>query len=212
MLVRLHRGFRGQNLGPLIPILIGSWETAYHITAHWWLRQPREGRASYCSSLLWLFAISWTAALQASLSFTISRSLLKLMSIESIMPSNHLILCCSLLLLPSIFPNIRVLSKELTLRIRWTKYWSISFSINTSNEHSGLISIRVTGLIFLLSKRLSRVFTSTTIQKQQYFSTQPSLWSNSHIHIQLLEKPQLWLDGLLPAMWCLFLIYCLGLS
>ena len=80
---------------------------------------------------------------QASLSFTISQSLLKLMSIESVMLSNHLILCCSLLLLPSIFPSIRVFSKESALHIRWPKYWSSSFSINPSNEYSGLISFRI---------------------------------------------------------------------
>ena len=81
----------------------------------------------------------WTAEHQASLSFTISGSLLKLMSIESVMPSNHFILCHPLLLLPSIFPNTRVFSNELTLHIKWPKYWSFSFSINPSNENSGLI-------------------------------------------------------------------------
>ena len=86
--------------------------------------------------------IPWTAALQASLSFTISRSLLKLMSIESVMPSNHLILCCPLLLLPSIFPSVWVFSSESVLPIRWPKYWSFSFSISPSNEDSGLISFR----------------------------------------------------------------------
>ena len=85
----------------------------------------------------------WTAALQASLSFTISQRLLKFMSIESVMPSNHLILCHPLLFLPSIFPSIRVFSNELALHIRWPKYWSFSFSISPSNEHSGLISFRI---------------------------------------------------------------------
>ena len=83
----------------------------------------------------------WTAAHQASLSFTVSQSLLKLMSIESVMPSNHLILCCPLLLLPSVFPSIRVFSIESGLRIRWPKYWN--FNISPSNEHSGLISFRM---------------------------------------------------------------------
>ena len=90
-----------------------------------------------------LFANPWTAALQGSLSFTNSQSLLKLMSIESVMPSNHLILCCPLLLLPSIFPSTRVFSSELVLHIRWPKYWSFSFSISPSNEYSGLISFRI---------------------------------------------------------------------
>ena len=91
-------------------------------------------------SCVQLFATPWTAAFQASLSFTISRSLLRLMSIESVMPSNHLILCRLLLLLPSILPSIRVFSNESALHIRWPKYWS--FSIRTSNEYSGLISFR----------------------------------------------------------------------
>ena len=85
----------------------------------------------------------WTAARQASLSFTSSWTLLRLMSIESVMPSNQLILCCPLLLLPSIFPSIRVFSNESTLHIRWPKYWSFSFNISPSNEYSGLISFRI---------------------------------------------------------------------
>ena len=99
-----------------------------------------------------------------SLSFTISQSLLKLMSIELGMPSNHFILCRPLLLLPSISPSIRVFSNESALHNRWPKYWSFSFSISPSNKYSGLISFR-TGLISLQSKGLSRVFPSTTIQR-----------------------------------------------
>ena len=91
----------------------------------------------------------WTAACQASLSFTISRSLLKFMSIESVMPSNHLILCHCLLFLPSIFPSIRVFSNELVLHIWYPKYWSFSFSISPSNEYSGLISFRMDWLNLL---------------------------------------------------------------
>ena len=90
-----------------------------------------------------LFATPWTAAHQASLSFTTSQSLLKLISIESVMPSNHLIFCCPLLLLPSIFPNKRVFSNEWALRLRWPKYWSFSFRISPSNEYSGLISFKI---------------------------------------------------------------------
>ena len=126
-----------------------------------------------------LLATPWTAACQASLSFTISQSLLKLMSIESVMPPNHLILCHLLLLLPSIFPSIMVFSKELALCIKWPKYWN--FSVSPSNEYSRLISFRMTGLISTQSKGLSRVFSRTTIRKHQFFSTRP-LWSNSHIH------------------------------
>ena len=93
-------------------------------------------------NFVWLFVTPWTTARQASLSFTISQSLLKLMSTESVMPSNHLILCRPLLL-PSIFPSIRVFSNELALRIKWPKYWNFSFNIGPSNEHPGLISFRM---------------------------------------------------------------------
>ena len=100
-------------------------------------------------SYVQLFVTPWTAARQVSLSITNSQSLLKLMSIESVMPSNHLILCCPLLLPPSIFPNIRVFSNESVLHIRWPKYWSFSFSNSPSNEHSGLISFRMDWLDLL---------------------------------------------------------------
>ena len=112
----------------------------------------------------------WTTACQASLSFTSSLSLLKLMFIESMMPSNHLILIRPLLLLPSIFPSIRVLSSELALCIGWPKYQS--FSISPSSEYSGFNLLAVQGTL--------RVFSSTTIQKHQFFDAQPSLWSNSY--------------------------------
>ena len=99
-------------------------------------------------SCVQLFVTPRTAACQASLSITNSRSLIKLMSIKSVMPSNHLILCCPLLLLPSIFPSIRVFSNESVLHIRWPKYWSFSFSIIYSNEYSGLISFTIKGFDF----------------------------------------------------------------
>ena len=123
------------------------------------------------------------------LSITNSQSLLKLMSIGSVMPSNHLILCRLLLLLPSIFPSITVFSNESVLHIRWPKYWSCSFSISPSNEYSGLISFRIDWFDLLAVQRLSRVFSNTTVQKHQFFSTRLSLESNSHIHTWLLEKP-----------------------
>ena len=100
-------------------------------------------------SRIWLFAIPWTAAHPTSLSITNSRSLLRLMSTESVMPSNHLILCHPLLLPPSIFPSIRVFSNESVLPIRWPKYWSLSFNISPSNEYSGLISFRMDWLDLL---------------------------------------------------------------
>ena len=100
-------------------------------------------------SHVWLFVTPWTAAQQASLSFTISWSLLKFMSIESVMPSNHLVLCYPLLLLPLIFPSIRVFSNESALCIKWPRYWSFSFSISPSNEYSELISFRMDRLDLL---------------------------------------------------------------
>ena len=139
-------------------------------------------------SYVQLFVTQWTAAYQASLSFTISRSLLKLTSIVSMMPSNHLILCCPLLRLLSDFPSIMFFSSELALHIRESKYWSFSFSISPSNEYSGWISFRIDWLISLLSKGFSRVFSSTTVWKHRFFRAQPSLWSNSHICTWLLEK------------------------
>ena len=113
--------------------------------------QLSQGYFSSAQSLshVWLFMTPWTAACQASLSIANSWSLLKLMSIESVMPSNHLILCHPLLLPPSIFPSIRVFSNESVLHIRWLKYWSFSFSIGPSNEYSGLISFSLDGLDLL---------------------------------------------------------------
>ena len=102
------------------------------------------------------------------------------------MPSSHFILCCPLLLLPSIFPSIRVFSSETALPIRWPKYWSFSFSSSPSNEYQGWFPLGLTGLISLLSKGLSRVFSSATVRKHQFFGVLPSLWSNFHICTWLL--------------------------
>ena len=118
--------------------------------------------------------------------FTIFWNLLKLISIKSMMPSNHLKLCHPLLSLPSIFHSIRVFSNESALWIRWPKYWS--FNISPSSEYSELISLTIDWLISLLYKGLSRVFTTTTVRKHQFFSAQPSLQSNSNIPKWLLEK------------------------
>ena len=128
-------------------------------------------------SHVWLFVTPWTAAHKASLSFTVSLSLLKLMSMESMMPSSHLILCRPLLLLPSIFPSISVFSNESTLCIRCPKYWSSSFSISPSKEYSGLISFRIDWFDLLAV----RVFSNSVVQKHQFFSAQLSLKCNSHI-------------------------------
>ena len=136
-----------------------------------------------------LFATSWIAARQASLSITNSRSSLTRTSIESVKPSSHLILCHPLFLLPPIPSSVRVFSNESTLRMRWPKYWSFSFSIIPSKEIPGLISFRMNWLDSLQSKGLSRVFSNTTVQKHQFFSAQLSSQSNSHIHTWPQEKP-----------------------
>ena len=126
-------------------------------------------------SCVQLFATPWTAACKASLSITNFQSLLKLMSTESVMPSNHLILCCPLFLPSSFFPSIRVYSNESVLHIRYPKYWSFSFSISPSNEYSGPISFRIVWLDLLAVKGLSTVFSNTIVQEHQFFGTQLSL-------------------------------------
>ena len=136
-----------------------------------------------------VFATPWTAACQARLSSTISWSLLKLISTVLVKLSPYLILCHPFLLLPSILPGIRVFSNELVLCIRWPKHWSFSFNISPSNEYSRLLLFRMTGWISPLYKGLSSVFSSTTVQKHQFFCSQLSLWSNSEICTQRLEKP-----------------------
>ena len=150
-------------------------------------------------------ATPWTAARQAPLFSTVSQSLLKFMSIELVMLSDHLNLCFPLLLLPSVFPRIRVFPNELALHIRWPNYWSFSFSISPSNEYSGLISFRIDWFDLLAIQGTLRVFSSTTAWKHWFLGSQPSLWSKSHI-IALTILTFL-------AKYCLcFLIHCLGLS
>ena len=135
-----------------------------------------------------LFATPWTAACQTSLSFTNSQSFLKFMSIESVMLSNHLILCHPLLILPSIFPNNRVFSNESALQIRWPNYWNFSLNPPNLNTQSGF-PLGLTGLISLWSKELLSIFSSTTVQKHPFFRIQPSLYFNSYVCTLLLEKP-----------------------
>ena len=149
-------------------------------------------------SCIWLFVTPWTVACQATLSFTVSWSLLKFMSIESVMPSSHLVLCHPLLLLPSIFPSIRVFSHETVLRIRWPKYWSFSFSISPSDEYSGLMSFRIDWFDLLavqgtLKSILQHHSSKASILRYSAFMVHGlygpwSLWSSSHIHRWLLEK------------------------
>uniref|UniRef100_A0AC11D554 Uncharacterized protein n=2 Tax=Ovis aries TaxID=9940 RepID=A0AC11D554_SHEEP len=133
-------------------------------------------QSQFSQSVQLLSATPWTAAHQASLSINNSRSLIKLMCIESVMPSNHLILCCPLFLLPSIFPSIRVISNESVLRIRWPKYWS--FSISPSNKYSRLISLVLTGWISLQSERLKSLL-------QHHSSKASILWRSAFFIVQL---------------------------
>ena len=136
-----------------------------------------------------LFVTPWIAAHQASLSITNSQSLPKLTSIESVMPSTHLILCRPLLLLTTIPPRIRVFSYESTLGMRWPKYWSFSFSISPSNEHPGLISFRMDWLDLLAVQETLKSLLQHHSSKQQFFGAQLFSQSNFHIHTWLLEKP-----------------------
>ena len=136
-----------------------------------------------------LFATPWIAARQASLSITITQSSLRLTSIESVMPSSHLILGHPLLFLPPIPPSIRVFSNESTLRMRWPKYWSFSFSIIPSKEIPGLISFRMDWLDLLAVQGTLKSLLQHHSSKHQFFGAQLSSQSNSHIHTWLLEKP-----------------------
>ena len=171
-------------------LMLGSlwlWEVKWMISQfgrdHWFVG---SGHLSNC---VWLFATPWTAASQASLSFTISQTLFKLISIESEMLSNHLVLCSSLLLLTSISPSIRVFVHESALHISGQSTRASTSASVSLRDTQGWSPLGLTGWISLQVKGLSRVFSSTTVQRHQFFSAQPSLWSNSHIRIWLLEKP-----------------------
>ena len=137
-------------------------------------------------SPVWLFATPWTAKHQTSLFLTSSHSLLRFTSIEAVMPSNHLILSCPLLFLPLISPCTWVFSNESVLHTRWPKDWSFSFSSSPFNEFQDPLGL--TGWNSLQSKGLSRLFSSTTVQKHQFFGVQLSLWSNFHSNTWLLKK------------------------
>ena len=133
-----------------------------------------------------LFVTPWTVEHHASLSFTISQSLLKPMSIESVMTFKRLILCHPLFLLPSFFPSIKVFSIKSAVHVRWPNYWSLSFSISPFMSIQGWFPVELTRLISLLSKGLSRVFSRTQFAKHWFFGAQASLWSNYHIHSRWL--------------------------
>ena len=192
----------------------------------WWFSPPAVAtgevawlyRVQFSSvqslSHVWLFATSWIAARQASLSITNSRSLLKLMSTESVRPSNHLILCLPLFLLPSIFPSIRVVSNESVLCIRWPKYWSFSFSICPSNEYSGLISFTIDWFNFLTVQ-------GTFKSLLQHHSSKASVLRHSAFYTVHLSHPYMaagkttaltiwtFVSKVMPLF---FLIHCLALS
>ena len=163
-------GRHGQSITELLPTesvqglsTLRTQPLSYnHSQASVWTISSVHFSHSVMSDSLWL---PWAAAHQASLSFTNSWSLLKLMSIESVMPSNHLILCRPLLLQPSTFPSIRVFSNESVLCIRWPKNWGFSFSISPSNEYSGLISFRMDWLDLLAVQGTLKIFSNTTVQK-----------------------------------------------
>ena len=164
-------------------------------------------------SCVWHFVTPWSSIGHAFLSFTISQSFLIIMSTESVTPSSHLILCHPLLLLPSIFPTIRVISNESALPISWTEYWSFSFSVNPSNEYSWLIYFNIDWFDLL-------AFQGTLKSLLQHRSSKASfLWLSALFMIQLSHpymttgKTIAWLYGPLLAKWCLcFSKYCLGLS
>ena len=169
------------NLNPLIFLLKKKWRQCLYL-----LRIVKFSSVQSLSRVQ-LFATPCTAARQASLSITNSQSLLKLMSIKSVMPSNHLILCHPLLP-PSIFPSIRVFSNESVLHIRWPKYWSFSFSISPSNEHSGLIPFRMDWLDLLDVQGTLKHLLQYHSSKHQFFVGQLYLWSKSHIHTDLCQE------------------------
>ena len=145
--------------------------------------------SSVAQSCVQLFVTPWTAACQASLSINNSQSLLKRLSIESVMPSNHLILCRPLFLLPSVFPSIRVFSSELVLRVRGSKYWSFSFSISPSNEYARLISFKIDWFDLLVVQGTLKCLLQHHSSKASILWRSAFSWPNSHIHTQLLEKP-----------------------
>ena len=173
----------------------------------WWFKWQRSTKGEL--SHVWLFAIPWTEASQGSLSIKNSRGLPKLVSIESVMPSNFFF--CRPFLLPSIFPSIRVFSNESALRIRWPKHWSFSFSMSPSNDIQDWFPIGWTGWIALQSKGLPRVFRNTTVQKHQcsaFFIVQlshPSMTTGKNIAL----TKRIFIGKVISLC---FLIRCLGMS
>ena len=193
---------------------MGETDSGGNWVIFWWAGPCSVQFGSVQSlSRVQLFATPWNAARQASLSITNSRSLLKLISIESVMPSNHLILCCPLLLPLSIFPSIRVFSNESVLCIRWPKYRSFSFTISPSNEYSGLISFRTDWLDLLAIQGTLKSL------RQHHSSKAPTLWHSeffmvqlSHLHMTTGKTMALTIQTFVGKVMSLFLICCQGLS
>ena len=171
-----------KSTGSRLPSL--PFSLAWVLLFRFWLSSVLDVAVVQLLNHAQLFAPPWTAARQASLSFTISQSLLKLMSVESLMLSNPLILCCPLLLLPSIFPSIRVFLNESAFHIRWPKYWSFSFNISPSNEHAGLISFRMDWLDLLaVQGTLKSLFQhhspkASILRHSAFFVIQHVYWKN----------------------------------
>ena len=170
-----------------------------HIYAHFsvWENSGEKKDEQFSSVLsvshVWLFMTPWTTAHQASQSITNSQSLLKLFSIES-MPSNHLILCCPLFFLPSVFPSIRVFSNESVLHIRWPKYWNFSLSISPPNDYSGLISFRIDWFDLLAVQGALKSLLQQHSSKASIFQCSGFFMIQlSHLHMTT-EKPEIWLD------------------
>ena len=167
-------------LFPSLPKIISIYRHVLNLSLIWAITQPPKGvLVVQTLGHVWLFETPWTAACQASLSFTISWSLLKLISFESVMPFNHLILCCPLFPLLSIFLNIRVLSNKSVLRIRWPKNWNFSFSISPCNEYSGLILLGLTSLVSSVQGTLKSLLQhhnskATILQCSAFFMVQLS--------------------------------------
>ena len=173
------------------PTFNESWNLPWSSKWLKWLvnKFPLQFSSVQSLSRVWLFVTPWSGARQAFLPITNSWSLLKLMSIKPMMPSNYLTLSCPLHLLPSIFPSIRVFSNEPILHNRWPKYWSFSFIISPSNEYSGLISFRMDWLDLLAVQGTLKSLLQHHSSKASILQRSAFLWSNSHIHTWLLEKP-----------------------
>ena len=184
-----HLAMSGDKQREGILLASSGWRPRILLNIFQCVGQPDNKEFSWVHSLsrVQLFATPQTAARQASLSLPVSQSLPKFMFIASEMPSSHLILWCPLLLLPSIFPNFRIFCNELALCIKWPKYWS--FSISPSNEYSGLISFRIGCLDLLAVQGTLKNLLQHHNSKESILWHSPSLWSSSHTHTWLLEKP-----------------------